>query len=57
MAVYTKINKKDILFLSKKFSLGKIIKFYGIKCSINYKSLKFRKIWENLILLLLFWNK
>ena len=46
MAVYTKINKKDILFLSKKFSLGKIIKFYGIKQGIentNYLLKTFRK--------------
>ena len=45
MAVYTKINKKDILFLSKKFSLGKIIKFYGIKQGIentNYLLKTFR---------------
>ncbi|MDA9597497.1 homoserine kinase [Candidatus Pelagibacter sp.] len=46
MAVYTKINKKDILFLSKKFSLGKIIKFYGIKQGIentNYLLKTFKK--------------
>ena len=46
MAVYTKRNKKDILFLSKKFSLGKIIKFYGIKQGIentNYLLKTFRK--------------
>jgi len=35
MAVYTKINKKDILSLSKKFNLGKIIKFHGIKQGIE----------------------
>jgi homoserine kinase type II len=35
MAVYTKINNKDILSLSKKFNLGKIIKFQGIKQGIE----------------------
>ena len=35
MAVYTKINSKDILFLSAKFNLGKIIKFQGIKQGIE----------------------
>ena len=35
MAVYTKINNKDILSLSKKFNIGKIIKFQGIKQGIE----------------------
>ena len=35
MAVYTKIDNKDILFLSKKFNLGKVIKFQGIKQGIE----------------------
>ena len=35
MAVYTKINEKDVLFLSKKYNLGKIIKFKGIKQGIE----------------------
>jgi len=35
MAVYTKINNKDILSLSNKFNLGKIIKFQGIKQGIE----------------------
>ena len=35
MAVYTKIDSKDILLLSKKFNLGKIIKFQGIKQGIE----------------------
>ena len=35
MAVYTKINDKDILSLSQKFNLGKIIKFYGITKGIE----------------------
>ena len=35
MAVYTKINTKDILSLSTKFNLGKITKFQGIKKGIE----------------------
>ena len=35
MAVYTKINNQDILLLSKKFNLGKKIKFQGIKQGIE----------------------
>ena len=35
MAVYTKINAKDISLLSDKFNLGKIIKFQGIKQGIE----------------------
>ena len=35
MAVYTKINTNDISSLSKKFNLGKIIKFKGIKQGIE----------------------
>jgi len=35
MAVYTKINNKDVLSLTKKFNLGKIIKFQGIKQGIE----------------------
>ena len=35
MAVYTKINNKDILLLSKNFNLGKVIKFKGIKQGIE----------------------
>jgi homoserine kinase type II len=35
MAVYTKINNKDILLLSKNFNLGKIINFKGIKQGIE----------------------
>ena len=35
MAVYTKINNKDVSSLSKKFNLGKIIKFQGIKQGIE----------------------
>jgi homoserine kinase type II len=35
MAVYTKINNKDVLHLGKKFNLNKIIKFQGIKKGIE----------------------
>jgi len=35
MAVYTKINKQDISFISKKFDLGEKIKFQGIKQGIE----------------------
>jgi homoserine kinase type II len=35
MAVYTKINNKEMLSLSQKFNLGKIIKFHGIKKGIE----------------------
>jgi homoserine kinase type II len=35
MAVYTKINNKDILLLSKNYGIDKIIKFEGIKKGIE----------------------
>ena len=35
MAVYTKINKKDILYINKKFEIEKIINFKGIKQGIE----------------------
>ena len=35
MAVYTKINTKDISSLSSKFNIGKVIKFQGIKQGIE----------------------
>ena len=35
MAVYTKIDNKEIIFLTKKFNLNKIIKFQGIKNGIE----------------------
>ena len=35
MAVYTKINKKDITYINKKFDIGKIIEFKGIKQGIE----------------------
>ena len=35
MAVYTKINKKDISYINKKFEVDKIINFKGIKQGIE----------------------
>ena len=35
MAVYTKINKKDISYINKKFNLEKFINFQGIKQGIE----------------------
>ena len=35
MAVYTKINKKDIFYINKKFNIEKIISFKGIKQGIE----------------------
>ena len=35
MAVYTKINKKDISYINKKFEIEKIINFKGIKQGIE----------------------
>ena len=35
MAVYTKISKNDIIFIDRKFNLGKIISFKGIKKGIE----------------------
>ena len=35
MAVYTKINSKDLLSLSRDYNLGKIIKSEGIKKGIE----------------------
>ena len=46
MAVYTKINAKDISLLSNNFNIGKVIKFQGIKQGIENTNyfLKQRKI-------------
>ena len=35
MAVFTKVNNKDILNIENQFNLGKIIKFKGIKKGIE----------------------
>ena len=35
MAVYTKISSKDILSIEKKYNLGKIVSFKGIKKGIE----------------------
>ena len=56
MAVYTKINKKDISFINKKFQIDRIISFKGIKQGIentNYL-LKSKK---NKFILTIFWIK
>ena len=42
MAVYTKINKKDISYINQKFEVEKIIDFKGIKnfqaCALFYRN-------------------
>ena len=35
MAVYTKISKKDISYINKKFDIEKILEFKGIKQGIE----------------------
>ena len=35
MAVYTKISKKDISYINKKFNIEKILEFKGIKQGIE----------------------
>ena len=35
MAVYTKINKKDLNLFTKKYDIGKVLKFKGIKEGIE----------------------
>jgi homoserine kinase type II len=35
MAIYTKISKKDVVSIERKFNLGKIIFFKGIKKGIE----------------------
>ena len=35
MAVYTKINKKDISYINRKFEIEKFINFKGIKQGIE----------------------
>mgnify|MGYP003324151177 FL=1 len=35
MAVYTKISKKDISYINRKFDIEKILKFKGIKQGIE----------------------
>ncbi|SVE40975.1 uncharacterized protein METZ01_LOCUS493829, partial [marine metagenome] len=35
MAIYTKISKDDVVVLEKKFNLGKIVSFKGIKKGIE----------------------
>ena len=51
MAVYTKINKKNISIIESKFNIGKVLSFTGIKKGIentNYiKKTKKKKIYFN----------
>ena len=35
MAVYTKISKKDIFYINRKFDIEKILEFKGIKQGIE----------------------
>ncbi len=35
MAIYTKISKDDVISIEKKFNLGKIVSFKGIKKGIE----------------------
>ena len=50
MAVYTTIDKRDVLSLSIKFNLGKVIKFYGIKKGIENTNYLLKTHNENYIL-------
>ena len=50
MAVYTKINKKDISHINEKFQIEKIVNFKGIKQGIentNYLLISKIKIYTN----------
>ena len=45
MAVYTKISKKDISYINRKFDIEKILEFKGIKQGIViYESLGDRRL-------------
>ena len=35
MAVYTRVNSKDIIYIEKNYNIGKIISFTGIKKGIE----------------------
>ena len=50
MAVYTKINKKDISYINKKFEIEKIISFKGIKQGIENTNYLLRTRNEKFIL-------
>ena len=50
MAVYTKINKKDISYINKKFEIEKIINFKGIKQGIENTNYLLRSKNKNLYL-------
>jgi len=42
MAVYTKINKKDVILITEKFRLKKIVKYQGIKNGIENTNYLFK---------------
>ena len=46
MAVFTKINKRDMLEIEKNFNLGRIKNFHGIKKGIENTNyfIEFRKL-------------
>ena len=35
MAVYTRINESDLIFIEKNFNIGKVVSFAGIKKGIE----------------------
>ena len=50
MAVYTKIDKKDISYINKKFDIEKIIDFQGIRQGIENTNYLLRSKKKNLYL-------
>ena len=40
MAIYTKISKKDVVSIERKFNLGKITSFKGIKKGIEKRKVE-----------------
>ena len=39
MAVYTKINKKDISYINRKFNIEKILEFKGINKELKIQTI------------------
>ena len=54
MAIYTKVSLKDIKFIEKKYNLGKIIYFKGIKKGIENTNYLLKTKDKNFILTI-FW--
>ena len=54
MAIYIKISRKDIFSIEKKFNLGKIISYNGIKNGIEKASKYMMPILFLLFLILVF---